>query len=71
MVARCRSCKGYIAYPDMPDMGNPVPLYRELFPQSCKCGNVYVDDDERKIAYDDSSLVVVWNTVAQDWVAAG
>jgi len=71
MVVKCKSCKGFIAYPDDTNMGDPIPLYKGLFPQSCGCGNVYVDDDERKIAYDDSSSVVIWNTIAQDWVAAG
>jgi hypothetical protein len=71
MVAKCRSCKWHIFYPDDPNVYQMVALYKSLFPNSCKCGNVYVDEDERKITYDDSSSVMIWNTIEQDWINAG
>lgn len=71
MVTKCRSCGWHIFYPDDPNANQMVTLYKTLFPRSCRCGNVYVDDDEKKIVYDDSSSVMIWNTIEQDWVNAG
>jgi hypothetical protein len=71
VVARCRSCSKYVAYPDDPGSSAGLKLYAEIFPQKCRCGNVYVDQDEQKIAYDDSSSVLIWNTVDQDWMSIG
>lgn len=69
MVARCTSCKKIVVYPDVSNTTTGVKLYIDLFGEKCRCGNVYIDHEEGRIAYDDSSSVVIWNTIDQDWMA--
>ena len=46
-------------------------MYKDIFPQKCRCGNIYIDNDDERIAHDDSSSVQVWNTVSESWMSVG
>ena len=68
MVAKCLNCNSFIAYPDGPTANTWVSMYKDLFPQKCRCYNLYVDQEDKRITYDDSSVVQIWNTVSESWM---